>query len=171
MSFVAAQLTSATRSLFSHCSQAADDDNGDGGRGGGDLEEVHGAQHTLVLIDARPSMFEKSIELNDGETTSPMQASLQACDALLKQKVKHVAIHRTGKRDGVGIILYGLPGSKDYTYTLLDLAAPGIQQILKIQDYASGKKDIKDEIPKEGPIQWSLRRGLQQADKEFNTAK
>lgn len=133
---------------------------------------MYGAQHVQILIDCRPSMFVKSIPTEDGEMISPMQASLVACETLLRNKVKHVAVHKTGKRDGVGIILYGKPDPIHYTFTLVDLEAPGMQQIQKIRAYVQGKGDIKaDAGIKEGEAKWSLRRGLQDANTSFNHAK
>lgn len=78
-----------------------------------------GAQHILVLIDCRPSMFvpcipvsKESNSANDGGESvesqiSPFDAALMACEKVLRLRVNHIATSKAGKRDGVGIMLYG----------------------------------------------------------------
>ena len=170
-------LLAATRILFFlFASQSLDDSDGkDGDRE--DREDAHGAQHVLVLIDCRPSMFVPSIpEQEHGETISPMQASLKACEKLLRNKIKHVAVQKTGKRDGVGIMLYGIPKDNQTTQILVPLEPPGIQQIQKIRAYIEGKGSLQEEYQVGTKAADSsglspLRTALQNADGAFNQAK
>lgn len=156
------------------CWQPSDDLDKDGGRE--DREDTFGAQHVLVLIDCRPSMFVPSIPgEQEGETISPMQASLKACEQLLRSKVKHVAVHKTGKRDGVGIMLYGIPDNTNSTHPLVELQQPGVEQIQKIRAYVEGKasveEDCKLEDMKSKETSWTLRKALQKANEAITKAK
>lgn len=141
-----------------------------------DREDSHGAQHVLVLIDCCPSMFEPSIPDQDGEVISPMQASLKACEEILRNKVKHVAVQKTGKRDGVGIMLYGIPKDNHTTQILVSMEPPGIQQILKIRNLLDTKGSLKEEYgvgikEVDGSGLSPLRIALHNADGAFNQAK
>ena len=131
-----------------------------------DDEEVsgaeYGAQHVLILIDCCPTMFQPCVVVvqsqsqsqsqsqnNDNVeqqntpqlTISPFDAALRAVAQLLKLRVKYVATSKTGKRDGVGVMLFGTKRRKDTTayggttstYPLIPMEPPGIQQVLDIQ--------------------------------------
>jgi non-homologous end joining protein Ku len=138
----------------------------------------------LLLIDCHESMFEKYIpllddadimddadndEMADSNNTNnvtkekklfaPMDVAITAAHRLLRMKIRNIAETKTGKRDGVGILLYGcntkrgLQGNSDTspksgdesddsddeeaahsTHELLELAPPGTVQILKVQE-------------------------------------
>lgn len=127
-----------------------------------------------MLIDSRPPMFVKSIPVEGSDMLiSPMQASLNVCEYLLRSKVKHVAVHKTGKRDGVGVMLYGVPSPQHPTHSLVDLEQPGIAQILKIQAYVNDETSVLEGCEKEKTekVGWTLRRALQAADGAINKAK
>jgi len=139
-----------------------------------DREETFGTQHVLVLIDCRPSMMIPSIPVQDGDPISPMQASLRVCETLLRSKVKHTAVHKTGKRDGVGIMLYGIPDTTQTTHNLVAMEPPGIQQIRKIQAFVNGEETVERECnlgDGSKMASWSLRRALQDANGAINQAK
>jgi hypothetical protein len=63
------------------------------------------------MIDCHPNMFDDCISTVDAEQNedeiSPMDAALRACEQLFRNKVMHVATTKTGKRDGIGVMLYG----------------------------------------------------------------
>lgn len=82
----------------------------DGDDRGEDLS-YFGAQHVVVLIDCHPSMFVPCIEW-EGDTISAMDYALIACEHLCRNRVLHVATSKTGKRDGVGVFLYGTRGGR-----------------------------------------------------------
>eukprot|EP00574_Skeletonema_japonicum_P002359 CAMPEP_0201723992 /NCGR_PEP_ID=MMETSP0593-20130828/7847_1 /ASSEMBLY_ACC=CAM_ASM_000672 /TAXON_ID=267983 /ORGANISM="Skeletonema japonicum, Strain CCMP2506" /LENGTH=712 /DNA_ID=CAMNT_0048215169 /DNA_START=85 /DNA_END=2223 /DNA_ORIENTATION=+ len=162
-----------------------DDENLPGSSAGG-----FGAEHILLLIDCHESMFEKYIPLLDdadvdndddeemeGSNNSaptkekklfaPHDVAVTAAHRLLRMKIRNIAETRTGKRDGVGILLYGCntkrglqsktsdtsPKSGDdesdsdeedeqhSTHELLELAPPGTEQILKIQECIPPSRD------------------------------
>lgn len=145
----------------------------------------------MLLIDCHESMFEKYIPLLDdadidndddeemeGSNNSapvkekklfaPHDVAVTAAHRLLRMKIRNIAETRTGKRDGVGILLYGcntkrgLHGNKSDTssnsgddesdsdeeedeqhptHELLELAPPGTEQILKIQECIPPTRD------------------------------
>lgn len=74
---------------------------------------------------------------------SPFDAALIAVHQLLKLKVKHVATNKSGKRDGVGVLLFGTKdikttassvfSSSNTCYKWIDLEPPGISQVLNVQ--------------------------------------
>lgn len=87
-----------------------------------------GAQHILLLIDCDHSMFEQylpclSDHIDDSEESgdndgadckmqscnyvSPMDVAVTAAHRFLRTKIRDVAETKSGKRDGVGVILYG----------------------------------------------------------------
>ena len=90
---------------------------------------AYAARHTLILIDTHPSMFEPCIYIKSSDDsdidedksdiinndssflTTPFDASLMAVERLLHHKVYIVATSKQGKRDGVGVILFGTPPS------------------------------------------------------------
>lgn len=121
---------------------------------------VHGAQHVMILVDCRHSMFIPSISHQD-DKISPMQASLLACEQVLRNKVRNVAVVKTGKRDGVGVLLYG---SKE-TQTLIPLEPPGVQQCKKIREYTPSQEEEEEEST------LCLRTAIHEANKAFLNAK
>lgn len=73
-------------------------------------------------------------------TISPFDAALIAVHQLLKSKIKHVATNKSGKRDGVGVLLFGTSSnaassafSANTCYKWIDLEPPGITQVLNVQ--------------------------------------
>jgi len=89
-----------------------------------------GAQHILVLIDSAPSMFTPCVRIrndNDddermtnsasssgvggGGLITPFDAALMACERLLLLRVHYMSTSNSSKRDGIGIMLYGMPPS------------------------------------------------------------
>jgi hypothetical protein len=72
---------------------------------------VSDVQHVLVLIDCSASMFAPCIVNpefpdSDDDRLTPMVYTLDICNQLLRSKIRTVTIHKTGKRDGLGILLY-----------------------------------------------------------------
>jgi ATP-dependent DNA helicase 2 subunit 1 len=106
-----------------------------------------GAQHVFILIDCHPSMFLPLCRYNDTDdhdvVISPFDAALIAVHQLLKLKVKHVATNKSGKRDGVGVLLFGTKSISttapsafslsNTCYKWIDLEPPGITQVLNVQ--------------------------------------
>ena len=97
---------------------------------------------------------------------APMDVAITAAHRLLRMKIRNIAETKTGKRDGVGILLYGcntkrgLKGKADTspksgddesdsddeeaqhsTHELLELAPPGTVQILKVQECVPPSRD------------------------------
>lgn len=142
---------------------ARDNDQADGGiidpenAADNDRAFDFGAQHTLLLIDCGSAMFHPCVQYQpsgdhnnsrlgkDGLfKISPFDAALVASEQLLIMSVNESAMAKgyTGKRDGVGIILYNtkrhnLDGSSSRrtatTYELMPLHPPGVQQILDLR--------------------------------------
>jgi hypothetical protein len=119
---------------------------------------VHGAQHVMILVDCRPSMFLPSF-LHENNKISPMQASLLAIEEVLRSKVKNVAVLKTGKRDGVGVLLC----AADEAQTLLPLEPPGVRQCTKIRGYTPLENKEESTL--------GLKRAIHEANKVFSDAK
>jgi len=110
-------------------------ENGDGdGEGDGSsttaaaAATTTGAHHCLVLLDCGRTMFEPSLPYDErrghrnaaagfaiagaekeGQTTSkisPHDWSLLAFDEIVRQRVERVVLHKTGRRDGFGVLLF-----------------------------------------------------------------
>ena len=174
-----------------------DDDDDDDGEAGGGAARHYGAEHVLLLLDCDASMFERYVACrrpppsptdDDDDRVdpaargpvlrSPMDVAATAAHRLLRAKVRDVAETRCGKRDGVGVLLYGCDpyrrrrlrrrrgggvggggggwddgvedvvvdddgeddddeGDEDplpTTHELVELAAPGIEQVLTVQE-------------------------------------
>ena len=220
----------------------------------GDVRDVAnvGAQHIILLIDCDNSMFEPYVPClsdpadgseasgdNDNATrrmqtcdyVSPMDVAITASHRILRTKIRYVAETKSGKRDGVGVLLYGcdpyrsigrgrssstmrgtmrksfdgigdgLDGEDEgeteddeeellpSTHELIELTAPGIEQILAIQDclpreqhdsnqtrrnlqteFTSIDRNVKNEDDADGNV-CSLLQGLTAALKVFGSAK
>uniref|UniRef100_A0A6U3Y072 SAP domain-containing protein n=1 Tax=Skeletonema marinoi TaxID=267567 RepID=A0A6U3Y072_9STRA len=216
---------------------ANDDDENNPSSAGG-----FGAEHILLLIDCHESMFEKYIPLLDDadmdddddneemegsnnnapakekKLFAPHEVAITAAHRLLRMKIRNIAETKTGKRDGVGILLYGcntkrgLQGKLDTspksggddesdsdeeeeqhsTHELLELAPPGTEHILKVQECVPPSRDNKSnqqqrDLQKEfstlGSVQnddddegvsdgcCTLRQALVDANKIFEAAK
>ena len=153
--------------------QPSEDFDGGGTGRGDDREEVFGAQHTLILMDCRPSMFVPSIPFQ-GIKISPIQAALEVSEKLLRTKVKNVTVQKNGKRDGVGIMLYGVPSTQTTTASLVDLEQPGIASIKKIQSYLEHTESLQQEFKlhdRTKEASWTFRKALQEASSVFAKAK
>ena len=126
----------------------------------------------LMLLDCRPSMFIP----NKG--VSPMDSALQACERLLRLKVQNVAVGKTGKRDGVAVMLYNL-SQQQSTHMLLPLERPGVKQIKEIRQYTEGKSSLNEEYctcddgdtHKTDATLCPLRTALYEANKAFVQAE
>mmetsp|Transcript_44054 Transcript_44054/g.93790 ORF Transcript_44054/g.93790 Transcript_44054/m.93790 type:complete len:711 (+) Transcript_44054:140-2272(+) len=153
-----------------------DDDDGEPGEGGrrrGGGDRFGGAEHLLFLFDCDDSMFEPNVpcRLDDfddddehgGEEVavvarvSAMDVAVASAHRLLRTKVRDVAETRGGKRDSVGVLLYGCDPRRRAarrgddvdddsddddsegeelppTHELIELRPPGIEQVLTLQE-------------------------------------
>jgi ATP-dependent DNA helicase 2 subunit 1 len=125
---------------------------------------VPGAQHIIILIDSHPSMFEPCIQAAydsiNGNCISPFDAAIIAAENIIHDKVHFSATTKTGKRDGIGIILYNCPPSlsngSDTSSTirnLMSLNPPGVDSIHMIRACSKMKenggymaRDLKSEL-------------------------
>ncbi len=229
------------------------DGNFDEENEGGERDVANvGAQHIVLLIDCDNSMFKPYVPClsdrtdgsegggdNDSATcrvqtcdyVSPMDVAITAAHRILRTKIRDVAETKSGKRDGVGVLLYGcdpyrsmgrgissatmrstigksvdgvgdeLEGEDGVetedddeellpsTHELIELTAPGIEQILAIQDclpreqhdsnqkrrileseFTSVDRNVKNEDYDDGNV-CSLLQGLTAALKVFGSAK
>jgi len=133
-------------------------------------------------------MFEQYVpclseDSDDGEHNfvSPMQVAATAARQFLRTKIRNIAETKSGKRDGVGVLLYGCDPNRAMratslrsdssgddsddseereelpsTHELIQLAPPGIEQVLSLQEC----------LPPDNPNQ--TQRNLR---KEFSSGK
>lgn len=148
---------------------------------------IAAAQHVLILIDCHPSMFVPSVcvQIDSIKTTtttkrqkqenqpnklvSPFDVALMSCEKLLRLRVHDVATSKAnGKRDGVGILLYGVTknphsldeqqqqqeseGEEDESFMtsptiheLIPLVPPGTKYILDIRNCLPKGFDEEDQ--------------------------
>ena len=124
-----------------------------------------------------------------------MDAAIIACERLARNRVLQVATQKTGKRDGVGVLLYGtrthddvddeddeteqLTERKSSTQTLVELNPPGVQQvrILRscLEDPICGRrrniqKEFKN-LDDDTGLGRKLRTAIQEANKAYLEAK
>ena len=113
-----------------------------------------------IKICWAPKIASSSKSFQDAIIT-PMHAAMKACESILRQKIRNVATSKTGKRDGIGILIYGPkvssvvesdddddndviesdleesatlnPSTNTPVKWILSLAPPGIQQVKTIQ--------------------------------------
>ena len=126
------------------------------------------ANHILIMIDCHPDMFLKCIPINldtqeneqdasifkNNQLQTPFDAALLVVNELITQCVRDVAISKSNKRNGLGVMLYGtnyyhdLDRHGDFTnnYLLIPLTPPGIPQIQLIQSCISKEKDLFKEF-------------------------
>jgi hypothetical protein len=118
-------------------------------------------------------MFVPSIPFEEVQI-SPIQAALEVSEKLLRTKVKNVTVQKTGKRDGVGIMLYGVPSTQTTTASLVDLEQPGIASIKQIQAYLEHTQSLEEEYKlhdRSKESSWTFRKALQEASSAFAKAK
>jgi hypothetical protein len=91
---------------------AKDVEEGEEGANNGEQEGdgvvVGGAQHVLLLVDCSSEMFVNSASSTTTTitTTTPMDLSLYVAETMLKELIHQTVTRKTGKRDGVGLLLY-----------------------------------------------------------------
>jgi len=166
---------------------------------------IPGAQHTIILIDSHLTMFEPCIRTACDYTQegciSPFDAAIIAAENIIHYKVHLSATTRTGKRDGIGIILYNCPSARTESdtsssiRTLMSLNPPGVDSIHMIRACSKnkdrcdfGSRDLKNELYStkveetsddadsfedkfEISQAYSLRSALYEANDMFNEAK
>lgn len=154
-----------------------------------DFATWFGAQHVLILLDGGDqNMFQACI--NHGEQTlSPLDAAILACKTLCRNRVLQIATQKTGKRDSVGVLIYGVSFNKQKegeqhedddeeetitegkncalgssSYMLVELNPPGVQQIQALRssldDPVRGRqRDLKQEFWDEREIKTEISKG------------
>lgn len=166
---------------------------------------VPGGQHIVILIDSHLNMFEPCIRQAyddaNAKYISPFDAAIIAAENIIHNKVHYSATTKTGKRDGIGIILYNCPFVRNESDTsssirkLMPLNPPGVDSInmirscskvkenggynirdLKSELYSTKIEDIPDETDSaeqnfEINQAYSLRSALHEANIMFNEAK
>jgi hypothetical protein len=138
---------------------------------------IYGAEHALILLDCNPAMFERYIAHEGGEHQSPMELSLTAISQLLRMRIRTVAESKTGKRNGVGVLLFGCDtyrgmrhredsdeeGGDDKilpsTHELIELTPPGIEQVMAVQACLT-KRDLEEEFS----VVYRQERGEEEED-------
>lgn len=143
-------------------------------------------------------MYVPSIPYED-TLLSPMDAAMKACQLMLRHKLNQVAVSKIGKRDGIGIMIYGpkivshddsssdeddvdsdleadesplIASTNSLVKAILSLAPPGIQQAKTLQHIIE-ERDLRQECCPEADTESSrpLRSALSEASKIFNNAK
>eukprot|EP00536_Pseudo-nitzschia_multiseries_P005700 jgi/Psemu1/13220/gm1.13220_g len=99
----------------------ARDDNNEQGenadRDNEDNENQYGAHHVIALVDCHPDMFEKGesrIRVDETDDNipkgapapAPVELSIKLVQTLLQLTIEQTVIRKTGKRNGVGLLLY-----------------------------------------------------------------
>ena len=162
-----------------------------------------GAQHVVALIDCSATMFTPCIDWHQQDTDtrksiSPMDAALIACERLARNRVLKVATQKTGKRDGVGVLLYGtrthgddndddddddndeqLTERRSSTQTLVELNPPGVQQIRMMRSclddpICGRRRNVQKEfmnVDNDAGFGRKLRTAIQEANKTYLEAK
>jgi len=97
------------------------DDSEDEDGTNGDASAAAAAHHVLLLLDCAASMFapvHPDPEFPD-ERLSSVQFALQTVQDTVRRKIRQVTVHKSGKRDGLGVLLYNtkyrapLPSEED----------------------------------------------------------
>ncbi|CAB1118397.1 unnamed protein product [Ectocarpus sp. CCAP 1310/34] len=143
-----------------------DDLDIDGEEEGGEIKAVN--DHCILLIDARPNMFES---LN-GEGDTPFHASMRTAVQLMKSKVVQSDKHR------VGVTFFGtkktsdIEESNENVFVVLDLAPPSAKRIRDLDALAKGEVSFDNKygsIGADDPC--PLKSGLWSCQTEFNNIK
>ena len=160
-----------------------------------------GAHHVIALIDCSSAMFTPSIDWHNdtdmrSRRISSVDAALLACERLGRNRVLQVATRKTGKRDGLGVVLYGtrtfgygddeeveddeqITASQSSTHTLVELMPSGIQQIRILQSFLEDpirgrRRIIQTEFQNrhdDAGLGRHLRAGIQAANKAYLESK
>ena len=78
-----------------------------------------GAQHVVCLVDCHADMFAANGD-GDAYASSSIDMTLQLIDELLQQRIRTTVTMKTGKRDGVGVILYHTKPNRSKSSAKLD---------------------------------------------------
>ena len=150
------------------------DGDGDAPAGGDDDGLRPGAEHALLLFDCAAAMFRtEAAPPSSSPGPAPMDVAVDAAHRFLRTKIRDVAETKAGKRDAVGVLLYGcdprrrgggaggappVGGESDggegdgsseeeeeeeerpTTHELVELAAPGVEQVLTLQACRPGEE-------------------------------
>lgn len=138
-------------------------------------------------------MFDPCIDINTPRNKDdshpklcPFDAAIMATGDLVTQCVRDVATTKANKRNGVGVILYGINyfhdmdrhGDLTSNFPLLPLEPPGIHQIQLINKCISKQRDLYNEFcdPQKKTndrvnLPHPLRAALHAANKTFQYAK
>lgn len=81
-------------------------------------ENYFGAQHVIALVDCHPDMFQKGKVAGDVDDEghkrmTGIELSLKLVQTLLQQTIEQTVIRKTGKRNGVGLLLYNTKTTRD----------------------------------------------------------
>lgn len=117
-------------------------------------ENYYGAQHVIALVDCHPDMFQK-IDDDDEPATTPINLSIKLIQTLLQQTIEQTVIRKTGKRNGVGMLLYNVKriqkddGKKGGRNTDSDSDSSTDDDDDKMDDEDSDDEDDDDKIDDE----------------------
>ena len=81
-------------------------------------ENYFGAQHVIALVDCHPDMFQKrniasDVDEEDNKSMTGIELSIKLIQTLLQQTIEQTVIRKTGKRNGVGLLLYNTKTIRD----------------------------------------------------------
>ena len=99
----------------------------------------YGAHHSVVLVDCHPDMFLPSSSKN---SSTAMDAALQTVSYLLQDRIRTTMTLKTGKRDGVGVLLY-------HTKSKKTTASSGGAPHENVENSDGGNKESKDPVDDE----------------------
>eukprot|EP00537_Pseudo-nitzschia_pungens_P013005 CAMPEP_0172392606 /NCGR_PEP_ID=MMETSP1061-20121228/8689_1 /TAXON_ID=37318 /ORGANISM="Pseudo-nitzschia pungens, Strain cf. pungens" /LENGTH=795 /DNA_ID=CAMNT_0013123477 /DNA_START=161 /DNA_END=2548 /DNA_ORIENTATION=- len=102
---------------------AKDDEDGKGDNADGENENneiQYGAHHVIALVDCHPDMFEKRKSTTDENyekvpEAAPVELSIKVIQTFLQLTIEQTVIRKTGKRNGVGLLLYNTACNKTRT--------------------------------------------------------
>ena len=96
-------------SMFEPCIRICNGDSVEDSDGDSDDDDTSSTTEERNEYDTKKKAKNSSSSTSKALLTTPFDASLMAVERLLHHKVRTVAMSKLGKRDGVGVILYGTP--------------------------------------------------------------
>ncbi|CAJ1954274.1 unnamed protein product [Cylindrotheca closterium] len=178
--------------LFGEEPDWANDDYQSQGQDGTEGPLDQGAQHVLMLLDCRVDMFRT---FGAGNDKSAMDNGLQVAKALLQDTVRTTVSQRTGKRNGIGIVLFNTKrqtssktameeedcddddGKQNQgVHILMPLIPPGISHVLDLNQCLEKERNVQEEFQQEsqensGDIMAPLQTALEVCQDMFKKAK
>ncbi len=105
----------------------------------------------IALVDCHPAMFQNGASV-DHEPTSGVDLSIKLVQTLLQQTIEQTVIRKTGKRNGVGLLLYNTKPTRENNDEQKDSAVNDENESDDDDDKMDDEDDDDEEMDDESTV-------------------